>query len=138
MTKKCKSSAFNVTEALKLMAKINTTKICHDKAIHLIGKGFIVGKHTDITMQMDSKLFTKLAPSGGHTCTAAATIVTAACAIFIKMYKKSCCEARLKRTNMELWAKELHKMHPNAPYFQDQDKLNLLSSTWNTTLCTFA
>jgi len=91
MMKKGKSSAFNIAGALKSMAKINTTDISHEKAISVLKKGMVACKHTDIAMQMDSKLFTKLAPTGGRARTAPATITTAACTVFVEMFKKSEC-----------------------------------------------
>jgi len=136
MTKKRKSSAFNIAGALKSMAKINTTNISHDKAIKVLKKGMVASKHRDLGIQMDTKLFNKLAPSGGRTRSAPATIATAARAVFVDTMKKSRYEEPIKRAGMRLWVKELHKMYPQVPHFQDQDELNLLCA-WNHTLYAF-
>ena len=111
MARKRKSSVFSPIQTLKSMAKITTANISHDKAIELLGQTLIMGKLTELTTQMNDKLMRLLAPTGGRTRTAPATIATAARKVVVEVFSMSQYDMiSVKIPTIEVWVKELKQV----------------------------
>ena len=127
MARKRKSSVFSLTQYHGSMANITKNNISHDKAIELLTKGHISGQQTELTTQMSDKLIKFLAPTGGRTRTAPATIATVARKVVTETFSKSRYDlVTVKIPAIETWVKELKKVYPDVPHFQNNDDLDLI------------
>jgi len=132
MARKRKSSVFSPIQTLKSMAKITTANISHDKAITLLGQTLIMSKQTELTTQMSDKLMKLLAPTGGRTRTAPATIATAARKVVAAVFSSSRYDmVSVKVPAIGVWVKELKKVYDDVPHFQDEDDLELIGKISN-------
>jgi len=132
MARKRKSSVFSPIQTLKSMAKITTANISHDKAIELLGQTLIMSKPTELTTQMSDKLIRLLAPTGGRTHTAPATIATAARKVVAEVFSMSRYDmVSVKVPSIGVWVKELQKVYDDVPHFQDADNLELIGDISN-------
>jgi len=132
MARTRKSSIFSPIQTLKSMAKITTANISHDKAIELLGQSLIMSKQTELTTQMNDKLIRLLAPTGGRTRTAPATIATAAQKVVVEVFSMSRCDMiSVKIPTIEAWVKELKQVCDDVPHFQDEDDLDLIGEISN-------
>jgi len=114
------------------MAKITMANISHDKAIELLGQTLIMGKQTELTTQMNDKLMRLLAPTGGHTRTAPATIATAARKVVVEVFSMSRYDMiSVKIPTIEVWVKELKQVYDDVPHFQDEHDLELIGEISN-------
>ena len=114
------------------MAKITMANIYHAKAIDLIGKTLIVGKQTELTTQMSDKLMHLLALTGGRTCTAPATIATAARKVVIEVFSLGRYDmVSVKVPAIGAWVKEIKKVYGDVPHFQNADDLELIGEISN-------